>query len=203
MTAKNVPFKQAIGLRLFHFSDEPNIDVFNPRPIRVHVDRPSGQDWLNGALVWATDEQHALLYIFPRECPRIVIWSFSETTPEDWLRWSGDCTKNAIAFIEQSWEDRFNSGSVYRYELPVSSFEEVGELGMWVSRTSVTPLGVTRLSNLPGELQLRNIGLRVMERLVPLKNIWMSSVHASGVRLRNAQGWGKPGWNHTKPGRKF
>jgi len=148
-------------------------------------------------------EQHELLYLFPRECPRIVIWPFSETTPEDWLRWSGDCTKNAIAFIEQSWEERFNSGSVYRYELPVSSFEEVGELGMWVSRTSVTPLGVTRLSNLPGELQSRNIGLRVMERLVPLKNIWMSSVHASGVRLRNAQGWGKPGWNHTKPGRKF
>ncbi|MBU9858481.1 DUF6886 family protein, partial [Rahnella aceris] len=68
-------------------------------------------------------EQHELLYLFPRECPRIVIWPFSETTPEDWLRWSGDCTKNAIAFIEQSWEERFNSGSVYRYELPVSSFE--------------------------------------------------------------------------------
>ncbi|KQN46868.1 hypothetical protein ASE93_12205 [Serratia sp. Leaf50] len=91
-------------MRFFHFSDEPNIDVFNPRPIRVHVDRPSGQEWLNGALVWATDEQHDLLYLFPRECPRIVIWPFSETTQEDWLRWSGDCTKNAIAFIEQSWE---------------------------------------------------------------------------------------------------
>ncbi|MCW2107656.1 UNVERIFIED_ORG: hypothetical protein M2402_004857 [Rahnella aquatilis] len=189
-------------MRLFHFSDEPDIDIFNPRPIRVHVDRPPGQEWLNGSLVWATEEQYELLYLFPRECPRIVIWPTTETTKEDWHRWGVDSSE-AVAFIEQSWEERFNSGSIYRYELPVDSFEEVGEVGMWVSKTSVTPLCVTRLTDLPGELQSRNIGFRVLERLTPLKNVWQSTVHASGIRLRNAQGWGTPGWNHTKPGRKF
>ncbi|WP_339329380.1 DUF6886 family protein [Burkholderia multivorans] len=50
---------------LFHFSDDPGIAMFHPRPVRVADDRPAGQEWLNGPLVWATDEAHYLLYLFP------------------------------------------------------------------------------------------------------------------------------------------
>ncbi|PJR58992.1 hypothetical protein CWM52_22200 [Raoultella sp. T31] len=38
---------------------------------------------------------------------------------------------------------------------------------------------------------------------VEIKSIWLTSFHASGIRLRNAQDWGKPGWTHSKPGRQM
>jgi len=67
-------------MRLFHFSDDPRIEVFEPRSPRVLAVRPSGQQWLNGPLVWAIDESHSILYLFPRECPRVVIWPTRQTT---------------------------------------------------------------------------------------------------------------------------
>ena len=190
-------------MRLFHFSDSPDISIFKPRPIRVHVDRPAGQEWLNGSLVWATDEAHELLYLFPRECPRIVFWPLPNTNRVDLEQWMGNNSHaTAIACIEHAWLSRFQNGKVYRYELPVDHFEPTGEVGMWVSRTNVIPTGLKVISNLDAELISRNITLRVMERLTPLKSIWLTSLHASGIRLRNAQDWGKPGWTHSKPGRQ-
>ncbi len=32
-----------------------------------------------------------------------------------------------------------------------------------------------------------------MHRLTPLRGIWDTSLHASGIRLRNAQDWGAAG----------
>ncbi|WP_313688735.1 DUF6886 family protein [Pantoea sp.] len=190
-------------MRLFHFSESPDITIFKPRALRVHVDRPAGQEWLNGSLIWATDETHELLYLFPRECPRILFWPLPETNRVDLEKWMGSHPHaTAIACIEQAWLSRFLSASVYRYELPLDGFEPTGEVGMWVSRNDVIPSGLTVISNLAAELALRNISLRVMERLTPLKSIWLTSLHASGIRLRNAQDWGKPGWTHSKPGRK-
>lgn len=189
-------------MRLFHFSDSPDISLFKPRPIRIHVERPAGLEWLNGSLVWATDEAHELLYLFPRECPRIVFWPLPDTNLSDFERWMGShFHATAIACIEHAWLSRFQSGKVYRYEMPVQDFEPTGEVGMWVSRKNVVPTDVRVISNLDEELALRNITLRVMDRLTPLKSIWQSSLHASGIRLRNAQDWGKPGWTHSKPGR--
>ena len=191
-------------MRLFHFSDNPDITIFKPRPLWVHVDRPAGQEWLNGPLIWATDEVHELLYLFPRECPRIVFWSLPETSDDDFVKWLGnEPHATAIACIEQAWVSRFNSGKIYRYELPLNGFEHTGEVGMWVSRTDVIPTSLSVISNLAAELASRNIILRVMERLTPLKSIWQTSLHASGIRLRNAQDWGKPGWTHSKPGRQI
>ncbi|WP_408307698.1 DUF6886 family protein [Paraburkholderia bryophila] len=77
----------------------------------------------------------------------------------------------------------------------------MGEVGMWVSQTSVEPVDLLTMRDLLNELESHGVELRVMERLTPLKGIWSSSLHASGIRLRNAQDWGKPGWTHSKPGR--
>ncbi len=71
-------------MHLFHFSDDPNIQTFVPRPVRVSIERPEGMDWLNGPLVWAIDEAHEPLYLFPRECPRILLWATPETKQEDY-----------------------------------------------------------------------------------------------------------------------
>ncbi|MEQ5841888.1 hypothetical protein N0A02_20850 [Paraburkholderia acidicola] len=179
-------------VRLFHFSDEPDIRIFKPRPIRVAVERPAGKEWLNDSLVWATDEHHEMLYMFPRECPRILVWPTPETTPDDKAAWFGRRSCRAIAHIERTWFERLRTGLVHRYEMPSSTFEEVGEVGMWVSRTEVKPVRVETLHDLLAQLESLNIELRVMERLTPLKTVWQTSLHASGIRLRNAQDWGKP-----------
>ena len=66
-------------MRLFHFSEDPSIEEFVPRPVRVPSARPPGQDWLNGPLVWAVSEDRQATYLFPRDCPRILLWPTEHT----------------------------------------------------------------------------------------------------------------------------
>jgi hypothetical protein len=184
-------------MRLFHFSEDPRIELFAPRPVRTPVERPDGQDWLNGPLVWAIDEAHEHLYLFPRECPRILVWAKPTSLEADRLRWLGDTAARAVAFVERDWLERLSRAVVYRYETPVEGFEDLGDVGMWVSRLPVRPLRVEALDDLPAQLARRGVELRVLDSLLPLKPVWQSSLHASGIRLRNAAGWGAPGWPHS------
>ena len=66
-------------MRLFHFSDDPAIARFEPRAVLVPSPRAPGREWLNGPLVWAIDEPHQPMYLFPRDCPRILLWPRPET----------------------------------------------------------------------------------------------------------------------------
>jgi hypothetical protein len=184
-------------MRLFHFSDDPAIARFDPRPVRVPVERPAGQDWLNGPLVWAIDEWHSFLYLFPRECPRILLWPTATTTAADRERWLAGISGQAIAYIERAWAERLGTASIHRYELPAQTFEDVRDIGMWVSRSGVAPIRADHLSDLPARLAEQNVELRIVDRLTPLNDAWTSTVHASGIRLRNALDWGAPGWPHT------
>jgi hypothetical protein len=82
--------------------------------------------------------------------------------------------------------------SIHRYELPAARFEPVpGETEDWmfVSHSAVEPIGRETFTDIPGALASMNVELRVMESLDPLRSVWHSSLHASGIRLRNAQGW--------------
>jgi hypothetical protein len=83
-------------VRLFHFSEDPAIAHFDPRPVRVPVERPSGKEWLSGPLVWAIDEAHGFLYLFPRECPRVLLWPTPATTEADRERWLAGSTSRAV-----------------------------------------------------------------------------------------------------------
>ncbi len=60
---------------------------------------------------------------------------------------------------------------------------------MWVAREPVAPLAMETLTDLPAALRALDVDLRLMPCLTPLKGVWATSLHASGVRLRNAQGW--------------
>jgi len=186
------------AMRLFHFSDDPAIERFTPRPVRVAVARPAGQAWLNGPLVWSIDEAHQILYLFPRECPRILVWPTPQTRPDERRQWFADGPYRAVAHVESRWLDRLRAATVYRYEMPTASFEEVGDVGMWVSRMAVRPIGIEPIIDLPGALEAEGVELRVLEALTPLRGIWETSLHASGIRLRNAQDWGEPGWPHSE-----
>ena len=179
-------------MRLFHFSDDPGIQTFVPRPVRALTERRAGFEWLNGPLVWAIDERHQPMYLFPRQCPRILLWAKPETKSEDRAQWFGDSKSRMIAFIEQAWLKPFESATFFSYELPADAFEEIRDAGMWISRGPAESIGIEALSDLPTELRMRDVELRVLNSLAPLKNLWRTSLHASGIRLRNATDWGKP-----------
>lgn len=177
---------------LFHFSEDPNIRIFVPRPVRVGIDRGPAGAWLNGPLVWAIDAPHSLLYLFPRDCPRIVLWPTAATTPEDRARWFGDVAGRAIAYVEEAWADRIAAAVIQRYRMPPETFETTGEPGTWVSHHPVVPAGRDALRDLPGAMAMAGLELRTLPRLTPLAPVWRSSLHASGLRLRNAQAWVTP-----------
>jgi len=183
---------------LFHFSEDPTIKLFEPRPVRVPAERLPGQAWLNGPLVWAIDGWHAPMYFFPRDCPRILLWRKPSTTDDDVARWwRGDRQRRMLAHIEEAWLGRLRTTPIYRYVFERDPFEDIGDVGMWVSRTTVRPLRVEPVGDLRAALEAADVELRVMPHLLPLKGVWESSLHASGVRLRNAQRWGEPGWPHS------
>lgn len=179
------------AMQLFHFSEDGDIRQFIPRPVLQPARRRPGQEWLNGPLVWAIDQDHQRLYLFPRECPRIVVWPHGRSTPEDRNRWLAGLPPgmSAVAWVETAWAQRLQAAHIHRYELPAQAFESIGDAGMFVSRQAVHPLRRDTLTDLPQALARCGTQLRIVDSLAGLRGIWDSSLHASGIRLRNAAGW--------------
>ena len=179
--------------RLFHFSEDPTIQVFEPRPVRVPSQRPPGLDWLNGPLVWAVDDWHSPMFFFPRDCPRILLWRTSVTTEADldhW--WRGDRRRRMQAHIETVWREQMKTAQLYRYDFDASAFERVDAAGgpaYFVARKSVRPLSMAPVGDLSVALEAAGAELHVMDDLLPFNGAWESTVHFSGSRLRNAAGW--------------
>ncbi|WP_375452320.1 DUF6886 family protein [uncultured Devosia sp.] len=174
-------------MRLYHFSDDPAIDTFIPRPVRMPSQRLPGMEWLNGPLVWAIQDNLDFLYHFPRDCPRILIWATARTSAADKAKWLG--SYRAAAYIERKWLPDFTAATLHRYQLPSKGFEDLHDAGMWVSRAPVSPLNRITLADLPAALSLKTVDLRIVETLVPLQELWTTTLHTSGIRLRNATGW--------------
>ena len=176
-------------MRLFHFSDTPDIAAFVPRPPRTPARRAAGMEWLNGPLVWAIDERHQPLYLFPRDCPRIVVWRTGRSVDSDWARWCGDSDARMVAFTERDAVSAIEAATIFRYEFPGDRFEPLSDAGMWVSRETIRPVAVEAFADLPDRLASEGAELRVVDDLGALRGIWDSTLHASGIRLRNAKTW--------------
>ena len=155
-----------MGQRLYHFSDDPAIQIFEPRPVRVPAPRRAGMEWLNGPLVWAIDEAHSPLYLFPRECPRIVFWRKPDSPARDVERFL-DPKSRMTAYVETGWTERIKDASLIRYVLPAETFVDLEDAGMHVTRGRVVPLSVERLDDLPRRLADRNVVLRHVVSLTP------------------------------------
>jgi hypothetical protein len=167
---------------LYHFSEDPGIEVFEPR---TPAHRPDVEP-----LVWTVDEWHAPTYYFPRDCPRVLLWPLPTTTAEDRERWLGASSARMVAHIEAAWLERMHTTPVYRYTMPPETFAPLeGDPWMRVSREAVTPLRVEPVGDLVAALEEAGVELRVLERLTLLRDVWTSTLHASGIRLRHAQDW--------------
>lgn len=73
--------------------------------------------------------------------------------------------------------------------MSIDTFEDTHDAGMWVSRAAVCPVLMETLGLLDRRLAVEGIELRVLDQLTELKPVWSSTVHASGIRLRNAVSW--------------
>ena len=63
-------------MRVFHVSEEPNIEIFHPRPASAFTD-------LNKEVVFAVSETLLHNYLLPRDCPRVTYCAGQTTTEED------------------------------------------------------------------------------------------------------------------------
>lgn len=169
-------------MRLFHFSEDPGISEFVPR---VPEKRPGIEP-----LVWTVDEARAWTYLFPRECPRVLLWPTPQTTSGDLQRWFAGRPDARIACIEWAWLERMRTTQLYRYELEPARFRPLeDDPWMLVSRVPEVPLSVEPVGDLVEALGREDVELRLMPTLAPLRGAWEHSFHFSGIRLRNATGW--------------
>jgi hypothetical protein len=168
--------------RLFHFSEDPGIRLFVPR---TPDHRPEV-----APMVWTVDEERAWTYLFPRECPRVLLWPTPATTAPDLERWFAGRPDALIACIEWAWLERMHSTPLYRYEMDPARFRPLeDDPWMWISTATETPRSVEPVGDLVDALGAGSVELRIMPSLAPLHGAWEHSFHFSGIRLRNALGW--------------
>lgn len=165
---------------LLHFSENPSIDVFKPHHARGREAEP--------AYVWAIDTEHAPLYWFPRECPRVTFWADERTTPEDRQKLLGFGSAARVHVTESAWLAGMRAAKLYVYHfdpVPFSLYPEPG--GFWVARSVVVPLGCEAVGDLLQRHAEAGIELRFTPSLWPLRDaVAASSLQFSMVRLRNA-----------------
>lgn len=165
---------------LYHFSEDPSIRRFVPHvPQTNPIQQPA---------VWAIDANHAPLYWFPRDCPRVTAWPRG---PEQAARFRRDwhTTAERVHAIESAWLDRMRSVSLYRYDLPATSFVPWPDAaGQWVAHQPVEPMGIEPMDDLLDLHTEAGIELRIVPSLWPLWDLarggpWDFSI----VRTHNAR----------------
>lgn len=165
-------------MKLYHFSEEPDIKVFEPRTIYSQTD----------AKVWTIDNYHAPHYYFPRECPRVCVWPKDDTNDLDLAKFFGMSKTMRMVAIESGWYDRVRKGYIYKYTFDPDGFElNEPNAGYYITTRSVKPIVVEKIDDLIGEIIAEGIELRVTPSLLPLKeSILGSSINFSIIRMRNA-----------------
>lgn len=165
-------------MKLYHFSEESNIQVFEPRKIYNQTE----------AKVWTIDAYHAPHYYFPRECPRVCLWPKEDTTEADLVKFFGMSKTKRIVAIEAGWYDRLKKGTIYKYTFDSEGFKlEEPNAGYYTTNLTVKPLSIEKIDDLIDAILQEGIELRVTPSLIPLKErILESTVNFSMIRMRNA-----------------
>jgi hypothetical protein len=164
---------------LFHFSEDPTIERFVPRIAQSSVMRQE--------LVWAVDAEHAYMYYFPRDCPRVTFYSSERTSGEDKERFFGQTMAGIVVAIETAWLSPVQSTKLYRYEFAADGFEPTDVAGYWISRHEVVPRSVEPVGDLLTALATAGVEIRIMPSLWPLQEaVIASTLEFDNIRWRNA-----------------
>ncbi len=173
------PYRGEGPFSLWHYSEDPSLGTFRPRPSTTGADEPP--------YVWTVDARHAPMFWFPRDCPRLCIWPVSTTSDEDRDRFFGQSAAARIHTIEADWLDRVRACTLYAYRVPTEGFEPHGVGGYWVSERVVEAVERVEIGDLLARHATAGIELRITPSIWPLcDRIVRSTVEFSGSRLRNA-----------------
>lgn len=170
-------------MRLFHVSEESNIQEFEPRiPDRADLDKTVG-------LVWAVDEDRLPNFLTPRNCPRVTYHVGVHTTTADKRRFFTSSTATHAIVIENKWFDSMKSTVLYLYEFDTEDFVlQDAVAGYYVARTKQLPKGRYELTDLFSELINRNVEIRIVDNLWDIADaIEKSTLNWSFCRMAFAQ----------------
>jgi hypothetical protein len=167
---------------LYHFSEEENIEYFEPRIINNQKEQIP--------LVWAIDEEHSINYYFPRECPRIIYYKDQDIMEKDDIKFFGNTVSKKIITLENNWIERINNTILYKYTFKEESFELNNAVaGYYVSKKTVKPIKIEKMNNLLDEIIKKDIEVRITPNLYPLRDAIIKSGirNYSIIRFRNAK----------------
>ena len=162
---------------LFHISEEPGIERFEPRPSPSHPE----------PVVWAINEERLPNYLLPRDCPRVTYYAHATTTAAaDVERFLG--SSRAVVAVESGWWDRLRTCRLYCYHLPQDTFMCHDECaGYFVSSLPVIPVSTQSIEDPLAALLARGVELRLVPNLWPLRDaVVTSTLWYSLIRMRNA-----------------
>ncbi len=162
-----------------HFSEDPSIVRFEPHVPRTNPNQQPA--------VWAIDSEHAPLYWFPRDCPRVTVWPRDLHEHVEFRRRLATSALR-LHVIETTWLDRVRATQLYRYDFDASDFARWPEAsGQWTSHEVVEPVAVTAMGNLVDAHRKARIELRLVPNLWPLVELVKDGQwDFSCVRLVNA-----------------
>ena len=170
-------------MRLFHVSEEANIEVFYPRtPERNDLDKNIG-------LVWAIDEKRLPNFLTPRDCPRVAYHIGKNTSEVDKMRFFTSSSIKHTVIIESDWFNRMKDTTLYLYEFDTSDFELQDEIaGYYISKTPQVPIAKHKVIDMFSELMARNVEIRVVDNLWDIADrIKSSTLNWSLCRMKNAK----------------
>ncbi|MDX5475180.1 MAG: hypothetical protein LPK00_06540 [Bacillaceae bacterium] len=170
-------------MKLFHVSEEENIELFKPRiPTRKDIDPSKG-------LVWAISEQCLPNFLTPRDCPRVTYHCNANTTAEDRRTYISSNTINHVVIIEHQWFSVMRNTKLYLYEFEPIHFKLLDEnAGYYVSEKTVKPIDKVKVTDLFAALIERNVELRVIDNLWNIcDQIQQTSFSWSMCKMGNAQ----------------
>ena len=164
---------------MHHFSEDPHIAKFVP-----HVPRTNPE---HRRAVWAIDSEHAPLYWFPRDCPRVAMWPL-HADDVDAFQSRLVTTAPRVHAIESGWLERMRTTALFRYDFEPDVFYPWEEAnGQWIAECEVVPVAVTPIGDLLAAHVQAGIELRIVPSLWPLHDLALErQFDFSIVRMRNA-----------------
>ena len=161
-------------MRLFHVSEESDIQVFAPRlPKRKDLNPNIG-------LIWAIDEARLPNFLTPRNCPRVTYHTNAGTTDADRQRFFSSSGISHAVVIEREWFPIMKNTTLYLYEFDPTDFVlQDSVAGYYTAVTPQYPIKKHMLTDLFGELLKRNVEVRIID------NLWdiADAVKASTLNL--------------------
>ena len=143
--------------RLFHISEEEDIQQFVPRV--------SKEQWGYEKYVWAISEEKLGNYIFPRACPRICISIKDKMAVSAWVNLEKLADKKCIIFVANEWKEDIVNCLLCKYEFDPTHFFEIDSIaGYYVSRAIEVPRLKFKIKDCLKELNALGVALIFTDR---------------------------------------